>query len=269
MWLHHLLNLLASAASIFFDAIGTTLLGRLVDLAFAVSVAVVVLHNKRRKEGWRAMVNHWRQEYKEGIRFTLWCVLILYSPVVIWSVGKAVYDDHEYFVGHVQSQREKGIQDANSSVEIQKGLESQISDWRAKCAGFESANTVLNNQNRDQQNTINLCQTQAIRRLQPPPDRTITYPIKELPGPNAKTFIMLTNKTVTPATIMVSCDGPITELQGSTINTGNMLYSPAYQTGKNAWTFTIASPAWTPDLPLVISYKYAGPNEPICSFQRM
>jgi len=109
MWLHYLLNLLASAASVFFNAIGATFLGVLVDVAFAGSVAFIALHKKRRDEGWGAMLNHWRKEYKAGIRFALLSALILYGPVIVWSVGKAVYEDHEGLVAAAAKYKQANI----------------------------------------------------------------------------------------------------------------------------------------------------------------
>ena len=120
MWLEHLLNLISTAASIFFVAIGTTFLGRLIDVAFAVSVVVVALDKERRDAGWAVMLNRLRQEYAPGIQFALWCALILYGPVVIWSVAKAVYDDHQFLVTHLSA----AINDKNSANARFDALES-------------------------------------------------------------------------------------------------------------------------------------------------
>jgi ABC-type sulfate transport system permease subunit len=82
MWLQHLFSFAGTVLRAFFDAIGTTLLGRLVDLAFAVSIAVAALRSVHREKGPRAMLNHWKDNYKAGVKFALCCAIIIYSPVL-------------------------------------------------------------------------------------------------------------------------------------------------------------------------------------------
>lgn len=32
-----------------------------------------------------------REEYKAGLKFDIWSAIVIYTPVVIWSLGKSVY----------------------------------------------------------------------------------------------------------------------------------------------------------------------------------
>jgi len=274
MWLHHLLNLLASAGTIFFTGIGNTIAGWLIDAGFAVSFAVAALHKKKQENGWLSMLAHWREEYRPAAKFALWCCLVFYGPVVIWSVVKAVYEDHQYFVNYVWKHKAADKQSAAAAAITQDGLNGQISDLKAKCAGLEGANGVMLDQNRDQQNTINKCQEDAINRMAPEPERHSIEEIavgKSLLGHPTKVFVYTTNKTITPVVVVVSCDSPIDELQGAIAGTTAMLGTLAAPMGPqlpNTWSFSIASPAWTPDTPITIQFSYAEKEAPKCLFAR-
>jgi hypothetical protein len=68
MWLHHLVNLLASAASIFVEAIGTTFLGLWLGIAFALATVLASLWHIRRLHGREAMMTHWEENAKIALR---------------------------------------------------------------------------------------------------------------------------------------------------------------------------------------------------------
>lgn len=119
MWLQHMFSFIGIILRLFFNGIGTTVLGWLVDLAFASSLAIAVLLKTNKEHGWHAMLNYWRQEYKHGIRFTLLCAFIIYMPVIIWATGKAIYEDHQYFVGTAKKERNYITQFAVSFRELQ------------------------------------------------------------------------------------------------------------------------------------------------------
>ena len=93
MWVH-LGHFFGSVMGVFFNAIGTTLLGILIDLAFTGSIAAVILYQKKQTGGWRLKFDHLRAEYSSNLAFAFCVAAAVYTPVVVWSVGEAVYEDH-------------------------------------------------------------------------------------------------------------------------------------------------------------------------------
>jgi len=274
MWLQHLFSFIGTVIRGFFEGIGTTILERVIDIAFASSLAVAILHKTKKDHGWRAMLTHWRQEYRTGLRFTLWCALVIYGPVLAWAIGKAAYEDHQYFVGRTgHLQRVIGENAVNFSS-TQKTLEGQISDWRVKCSSLEGANGVLGSQNRDQQNTINNCQTQALKLLTPEAEKmtVITmYDVSPSAHDRLAEFVLLINKTITPVRLSVVCDKQVTQGMGSPAGGGafigrtDLLPPNGLQVGQVGQ----ADPAWTPVSPLMITMHYASDAPDIkCSFTR-
>jgi hypothetical protein len=211
------------------------------------------------------VINLIERHFMKGRKLPPWADIAILLLFLFFACFQAWRDKS----GELEKQQVARTTDTDSATNKYDLLKFNFDDLNARCKYQSGVIDTLTTQNRDQQNSINLCQTQAIRRLQPVPDKTVAFPVKSLPGPNAATYIMLTNKTVSPVTIEVTCDSPITDLQGGPINTTIMTYSPAYLVGKNAWSFTIATPPWAPDYPIVISFKYPGPNEPKCDFRRI
>lgn len=105
MWLRHFFGFAATFLSYFFNAIGTTVLGWVLDLAFLGGIAIPTFRTLHSKEGWEAVKSHWEKETKVAITYALWCSLIIYGPVAIWKLGQAAYDDHESLVARSREQR--------------------------------------------------------------------------------------------------------------------------------------------------------------------
>ncbi|MGA3373002.1 MAG: hypothetical protein ABSC48_14695 [Terracidiphilus sp.] len=262
MWLQHLFSFFGAVVQVFFDAIGTTVLGRVVDLAFAFSVTAAALRSVHRESGWRAMLDHWQSNYKAGVKFVLWCAFIIYSPVILWSIGRAVYQDH---VGLIEKARSQRV----SAEDQKKLLEAQVVDLRVECAGFDALSKALQNQNRDQQNTINNCQNQALKLLKPEDAKVYFFPVQSVPSNGAKwvVYVAVTNKIMTPAYMEVDCDAPILNPQGYALNSQFMMYGGRMNSDGKGFSFTIASPAFAPNQPVGIQYGYAGDKAPNCEFR--
>ncbi len=105
MWLHHLSSFTGTVALSFFDAIGTTILGWILGLAFLCGVTLSTVRALHTKEGWDAVKRHWHEEKKFAIIYAFWCALISYGPVLVWKVGQAVYEDHMLLVRRSHSER--------------------------------------------------------------------------------------------------------------------------------------------------------------------
>jgi hypothetical protein len=209
----HLGHIIGVIVAVFFESIGTTLLGRAVDIAFAGSIAVAVLYQKKQEGGWRLMFEHWRAEYRAGLRFALWAAIIIYTPVVVWSVGKAVYDDHQNLVGST----------ARIITSLKKNAGTAKSDLAAKqieCAKQSGQNEILQNQNRNQQGTINGCLTQAIKLLKPADlvvSPIVLDHIDESPSPpnKATRYILLINRDVDALRVHLKCKVALSDMSAS------------------------------------------------------
>jgi hypothetical protein len=130
---------------------------------------------------------------------------------------------------------------------------------RADCAYERGVVDTLSNQNRDQQNSINNCQTQAIKLLTP-------QPLKWIPLALDKTgkWILVTNKIVNPVDIIFSCSKQITEADVNIVS--NPTTAKTVQLDAQKWETKISSPAWGPETPIVMDIKTLGSGDTVCSF---
>jgi hypothetical protein len=264
MWLHHLVNLLASVLSIFVESIGTTWLGLWLGVAFGLATILASMWHIRRKHGRDAMVKHWEENAKIALRVSIVCASIVYLPIFLWSVGKAVYEDHRYLVGYTKIQKENARRDVTIFDEERKESEKQIGDWRTKCAGFESAKDVLTTQNRDQQNTINNCQTQALHLLQQPDLKITPVRIEDFidPDPNRgrKTiYVVLTNRKLSPVHLNISCDRELLTISTARLD-GAAGIGSSVKTMRTMEVVLIM-PTWSPEIPIIVDlYYFSGPQ---------
>jgi hypothetical protein len=128
---------------------------------------------------------------------------------------------------------------------------------------------TLANQNRDQQNTINNCQTQALKLLAPEPERIIPlYANTEATytdGQLTARFVLLTNHTISPIRMRVICDRQITTgyswVLGSSSQSGGSGMNP-----DGTLSISIDAPAWTNLSPMIVVVKLAENKAPICTF---
>ena len=167
----------------------------------------------------------------------------------------------------------------NQKQQFSSELEQAHNDYgalQAKCQYQSGVVDTLGKQNRDQQNTINHCQQDAIKLIAPPPEHhAIIQIFQETPPPGFKlsTFLFTTNRVLTPTTITASCDRPVRDFEGFVSGTKMMISSPAVQVPNSPpdrnWEFAISTPPWTPDTPIVIEFAYEGTQEPLCVFNKL
>ncbi len=276
MWIPHAFSLLGKILQIFIDAIGDTWIGLVLGIAFGSSVVVDVLLQKKRSEGWKAMLNHWRQEHRSAMKFAIWAALVIYGPVAAWSVGKAIYEDHNYFVGFAKGQW-KALKTDGVTLQTDKDeCTSVTGGLREKIAGLGGKSTALEAQNRDQQGEINNCQTQAIKLLEPKPLHWKALAL-EMPDANPSNpaiqrtrWLLVTNKVQTPAEFSFACSLPIisaeTKVVGSVADSRSV---PLGNMGAGRWGTKVFSPAWGPDSPVLIITTLSNPTgeHAECSFK--
>jgi hypothetical protein len=273
MWLQHLFSLLGVSVHVFFDAIGTTILGRIVDLIFAAAVVVVALLRTNKEHGWRVMLNHWREEYKGPMKFTLWAALCLYGPIAIWSVGRAIYTDHAYFVGIASGQAKTIKADGVTLQQAKDDCAKRTSNLREQVAGLVGKNETLASQNRDQQGSINNCQTQAIHLLTPIGQKFTILRLSgdDLPTPNAEQktaeFLMLTNRGITPVRVRLECDQPFGISTPLLLGVSGQAFGGSGNTSPTAAIISIAYPAWTPETPIRVYATYVSKNPLYCKVE--
>jgi hypothetical protein len=268
MWLHHLFNLLASATSIFVDVIGTTFLGLFLGIAFALATALATLWRIRLKHGADAMRKHWEDDIKIGLRVSLVCAAVIYIPVIVWSVGKAVYNDHQQLVQRSHDQRHAIYTDASTLQKSITDFNKQLADCGTQKATLTGTNGALTNQNRDQQNTINNCQDQALKLLAPQPFHHLVVVIdSEIVGNKRKTiWILLTNERRSSVQFETTCNTNIESLRADIGREGisSVSHDP---NDLKVWRFQIASPAWTPESPIVVHTVTDRTNAITCTFE--
>jgi hypothetical protein len=256
MWIQHLFSLIGTTIRIFFDAIGSTLLGKLVDCAFAGAVGFVILLKVRKKSGLRAMIQHLLNQYGDPLKFALWCALIVYGPIYIWSVGKAVYEDHQGLVASLRKERNAIGLDAAILQKTTESLNMQLNECGIKMAALEGVDQTLTNQNRDQLNTIDNCQTQAIKLLQPQPFQWQAKALEEAevsnndPGKLKQRWILLANKDVSPAEFRIDCSRSLLGVEVKVAGTSASV-KVAHVLG-DQWGAQVLSPAWGPNSPILV-----------------
>jgi hypothetical protein len=159
------------------------------------------------------------------------------------------------------------IRQTSAVAVVRTDLTGKLSSLQSSCSELKGANGVLTKQAADQQGTINNCQTQALQMLVPERARISPY----LWSDEAKdgldhsaTYLILTNKTVTPVHLFISCKVPIKlatgKIVGSQTSTGTSIDQQ-----HNALV-AISSPAWTPDSPMRVDLEYTSSRLADCEF---
>jgi hypothetical protein len=83
------------------------------------------------------------------------------------------------------------------------------------------------------------------------------------------TFLVLTNKTITPIRLLVTCEGEIVQAGGMVLGTGAMMgggWSGRVTGSKKQFGVGILSPAWTPVNPLLVTIYTNELDIGTCSF---
>jgi hypothetical protein len=144
-----------------------------------------------------------------------------------------------------------------------------LSDLREGCAKTEGASGALKQQTVDQQNTINNCQTQALKLLSPEPFKIVPIvlnPANTSIGEQHVKWLLLTNKTTTPVNLIVACNKRLTSISAEVIGGGAMLSGGNTKLSDNTYKINISSPAWGPNTPIVLELSYIGDQNITCGF---
>ncbi len=207
--------------------------------------------------GWRTVISKWRQASVIGFAALGVCYSVLFG----WSILSTSYQDHATLASTNR--------DLRTSVDSAASHErNSVLSAENKCAETNGENKILGQQNRDQQNTINNCQTQAIHLLQPAlmewKPLALEMPDKDPSNSaNEKTrWILVTNKAHdTPVEITFSCSNPIVSAESKIAGSmANSVTTPLGTLGEGQWGTKIFSPAWGPDSPILLIMTVSNPR---------
>jgi hypothetical protein len=260
----HFYNLLLRAFFAVPTSLGSTWLGLFFPLWGFLIAQVVILFS----DGWGKMKTHWRQNVVRGfaVAGAAWASLFL------WCVITTTYADHTGLAARVGTLRRTVDADAqheqNTVAGVRQDLGTQLSTIQQSCAEMKGANGALTKQATDQQGTINNCQTEALKLLAPEPMKLSVFEWSDdiTDGVFHKaTYLVVTNKPITPVNMIVSCDVALKEGVGSILGSGFMSGGSEVQQQKNL-NVNINSPSWPAQTPLRIDLQYTSSRKAKCSF---
>ncbi len=267
MLILHLLRLLARALVEF----PTVVSGNWISVLLPVIVFLAKEGRTLRVGGWQGM--------REHVQRDAWVLLGAYFLLFGWAVIQTIYKDHMYLVDRSRTlARSLSTQQKTNEAQLQQtknALGSALTDLKVQCGIKDGMNSALETQNRDQQGTINNCQTQALKLLVPPKWKTSFRLIgghDDTLGPSRRyEVLMLTNKPVFPVMLQVVCARNITSIHASVLgDTGTTMLKTPKQISPANYEISILNPPWTPDAPIVTSLTLGGigkDSELPCSFQ--
>ena len=208
--------------------------------------------------GWRVMIsNKWKQASIIGFAALGICYTLLFA----WCALTTNYSDHATLASKVsvlQAAYNSNTADKNYAV-----LEAQ-----SGCAETIGENKTLGKQNRDQQNTINNCQTQALKLLVPEPFKIVPLLLEPASGciemQHIK-WLLLTNKTVTPVNLVVACQKRFVSASASIVGS-EILGGGASKVTDTEYQVNISTPAWSPESPMLFDMSFIGDQNNSCRF---
>ncbi|MDR3752030.1 MAG: hypothetical protein P4K94_11145 [Terracidiphilus sp.] len=133
---------------------------------------------------------------------------------------------------------------------------------------------TLANQNRDQQNTINNCQTQALKLLAPMPFKQtaltmLTYDPDPVQPLNRAEVMLLSNKSIEPVNMRVTCNREIAKLMFHILGKSPMTAGSQIRKAPNVIDLNIQSPPWDTDTGLWLRIDHEEPNNKFaCTYTR-
>lgn len=164
----------------------------------------------------------------------------------------------------LKSERDTYTTDSNQWRSNYATLQSNCNNLSSQLQYKSGVVDTLGNQNRDQQNTINKCQSEALQLIAPKDLKVQAYPIdpkteSNSPGMVTMRVLLLVNKPISPVTITISCDGAVRDFNVIPLTHTNRAFTTESNSRNNADSMTadISSPTITPDSPFIIQLTRA------------
>ncbi len=195
-------------------------------------------------------------------------LIVCYSALFEWSIIATNYRDH----ADVTS-KNRTLQTALDSATFHEQKAVLLAE--NECAETVGEKKALAAQNREQQNTINNCQTEAIKLLEPKQLAVYVYDLGNLLGSSQEQtekvkspILLMVNKPVTPVTIVANCTTPIDDLQAFAVapEMASTLQLSTSQNGPNSIVANISSPALTPEAPFIVMLTHKKSDMLHCHF---
>lgn len=193
-----------------------------------------------------------------------------YTLLFAWVVARTIYQDHTDLVFRATKLNDSFVTqktaDAKMLQSTKDSLNASLTDLKVQCGIKEGMNLTLQKQNRDQQNTINHCQEDAINLLTPQAQKTTVVFFgrdDSKSSPQAR-FLLLTNTAVTPVRMNVICNWSMQSVSVTPVNAGVM--GGTSRLNSTTWETNIDSPTWSPTLPLLATINYEHGGDLNCSF---
>jgi hypothetical protein len=203
------------------------------------------------------LMEHWKRTVK------LWTWILLF-----------------FWIGHTldlvrQNNDSLGTENITLSATNSKAEQTctnQKTDLRIAAATEKTRADTLSTQNRDQQTSINNCQTEAVKLLTPIPQKTIPvlFEAKNFNGgAHFDRYVVLTNKSVDRVRIEVKCNLDFRiEVSMFAEEAGRPYRLPNLeQVSSKFWVVRIDSPAWTPENPILLNIWNEAPTATKCTFE--
>jgi len=220
--------------------------------------------------GWPSVKENWGKTV--GVGFAV--VGVFWTCLFLWCAVKTTFADHQKLVERVAGLHKNLVDtrsdDASNLSQVGQGLNAQIGKLKQDCAYKEGQNATLLNQNRDQQSSINNCQTQALKLLVPEAFKMTPLMMsdeKQSDDVQQAKILMLTNQTVTPVKMRMGCNRVLKSASVWILGSGTMAGGGGVDV-QNIFDIGIDSPAWSTISPLLITVSYAGQAGILCQFQR-
>jgi hypothetical protein len=261
----HLYNLLLRSFQAVPASLGATWLGLFFPLWGFLLTQVIILV----ADGVPAMKTHWRQNLIRGFAVAG----VAWATLYLWCVVTTTYNDHMILAAKTRElYSELGREDQQKKDAVQKiqtELGSQLSTLRENCARTEGANGALKQQTVAQQNSINNCQTEALKLLVPAPLKITGVWLKDdnaaITAITDSKLLILTNQTIPEPKIQISCTARIDSI--STDDTkilGTIAWLPARPTRLTANSFVVfiqGQGPLTPEHPALIAMRHWGRDD--------
>jgi hypothetical protein len=259
----HFLNLFVRALVGFPDVLAGNWISLLLPL-----VVFIVKEGTSLRNGWASMrAQFWRDTS---------LLAKVYVALFAWAIVRTVYQDHVYFVQKTASLQKEARQDAVSARQRQEDLQNQFQALQVQCARTEGANQQLQGQNRDQQNSINGCLTQAIKLVTVPPfaftTKVVRLGLKDASGKTVDGAIIIVsaNRAIAAyATIQCSQDFEVVSF-GFTGNPLLSMWDGRKRASKNMFPIARSSPGWdvSDEFASLVTYKSSPAVEFTCATQK-
>lgn len=235
-------------------------------LALGVGLAVVAfkLHAAHRRGKWPAVMNELRQDTWKGAAAALGIWIVLFFVFL----GATIYQDHEEAKKEIK-------QLAGKLYSNEQG--KQIETLNNTIAAKDSTIHGLEAQTKRDQDIINNLIVQVGKAQAPEPLKIIGHellglmPQGTMAGFNyAMPWVVISNKTISPVKLLVTCEANNIEATGHVIGSGVVVgggWGGRVTLRTNQYGVGIPSPAWSPSSPLLVTVYSNTPRSGPCRFE--